>query len=209
VGPHHILPGLTCILCCCSACVVLQAWLLQAVRLCQLCCLVLCAGPAESDPVVDAAAARLLQLMTCADYWGRRDKSSSSTGAAPAPSSEGSPSVRSTSSAGDGQASAAAAAATVLSGLCQQPLPLLQAARRLVLSSTLQAQQQAAADSPASPAAGMLQASMVTTAGALAAGLSNWILVAAWCVHCCAGSVVGLEDMCALSCRHWPSLQGV
>jgi hypothetical protein len=182
----------------CLHVLVLQGWLLQAVRLCQLCCLVLCAGPAASDPVVDAAAARLLQLLTCADYWGRGDKSSSSSGAAPAPSSDGSPAAQSTSSAGDGQASAAAAA--VLSGLCQQPLPLLQAARRLVLSSSaLQAQQHAAADSPASPAAGMLQVSIMTSAGALAACFSSLLRV-----YCSASSIVGREDTCgvisALTC---------
>ncbi|KAF6266492.1 hypothetical protein COO60DRAFT_942 [Scenedesmus sp. NREL 46B-D3] len=140
-----------------------QAWLLQAVRMCQLCCLLLCAGPAASDPVVDAAAARLLQLLTCADSWGGGDNNSSSSGAA-VRARDGSRAVQSSSGSDRGQATADAAAA-VLSGLCQQPLPLLQAARRLVQSSSaLQAQQQAAAGSPASPAAGMLQASMVVTA---------------------------------------------
>lgn len=138
------------------SCCTLQVWQLQAVRLCQLCCLVLAAEPGAADQVVDAAATRLLQLLTCSSYWGKADRSSN---ACP-PAAIGTADPGNSSS----QCSAADAAAAVLSGLCAQPLPLLQAVRRLVCSTRL-AQQQAegGGDSPAP--SGALQAGAVVATG--------------------------------------------
>jgi hypothetical protein len=154
-----------CIICLC----MLQPSLQQASRVCQLCCLVLAAGPgASSDPVVDAAAARLLQLLTCADAWCKHDKTSSSSGSASGSRAEG-PVQSSDGSQGQPAADAAAA---VLSSLCQQPLPLLQAARRLVQCSSSAVQ--AAAESSAGPAGGLLQARMVSTAGAQPPSVSQY-----------------------------------
>jgi hypothetical protein len=103
------------------------AWKMQAVQLCQLCCLVLATAPHSSssssnnnssnnnsgttDPVTDAAAVRVLQLLTSTDNWGN------STHAAEE------------------------AAVSVLSGLAARPQPLLRSVRRLVAECVkLQAQ---------------------------------------------------------------------
>jgi hypothetical protein len=108
-----------------------STWLPQAVQLCQLCCLGVAPPSAESDPVLDAAATRLLQLMTSQQYW--------------APHQDGNDVER-----GSRNSSSAAA---VLHGIMVQPMPLLQATRRMVTNGSVAGQPQAAAAAQLTPAA--------------------------------------------------------
>jgi hypothetical protein len=155
-------------------------WLVQAVQLCQLCCLATAVSSAAPDCVLDAAAARLLQIMTTPAAWGLSPQlganSSTSSSSAGNVGAYGMCSPQCTQSSvqacSDGSHSegcattaAAAAAAALLAALRSQPLPLLLASSRCCQQHWQLGQKQQQSNGRAtSPGAG-LDASVLTATG--------------------------------------------
>jgi len=114
------------------------SWLVQAVQLCQLCCIAVASNSAAPDAVLDAAAARCLQLLTTPSAWGQSEGSPSKDRAGTADCT----CSQSAAHEGNLQAEAAAMASSLLAALEAQPLPLLMAARRCTQQHRLLSQQQ-------------------------------------------------------------------
>lgn len=114
------------------------SWLVQAVQLCQLCCIAVASNSAAPDAVLDAAAARCLQLLTMPSAWGQSEGSPVKDKAGTA----GCTGSQSAALEDNSQAEAAAMASSLLAALEAQPLPLLMAARRCTQQHILLSQQQ-------------------------------------------------------------------
>lgn len=160
-------------------------WLVQAMQLCQLCCLIAAASSAAPDCVLDAAAARLLQIMTTPAAWGlspelRPNSCSSSSSAATLAVNgvcspqcmQSPPKACSDGSQAEDSVAAGAAAAALLAALRSQPLPLLLATSRCCrqhwqLGQKLQQQQ--SSGTATSPGAGLDAVALTATGGCTAA----------------------------------------
>lgn len=124
------------------------SWLVQALQLCQLCCLVLAANTCTPDTVLDAAAARLLQLMTSSTAWCAPEHANSHS-----------------NGTSTGVSCQQAAAAGLLDGIRSQPMPLLLAARRCVQQHKRLLQQRQQHSSP--PPRSLDEASMTASGACL------------------------------------------
>jgi hypothetical protein len=149
------------------------SWLVQAVQLCQLCCLTV-ASNSLSDVVLDAAAARLLELLASPTAWGLPAASTSNHSTSGNQGScNGSQAADAAGRCSAEQTPAAAGmAAALLDRLKAQPMPLLLAARRCVHLRL--SQQQPQQQSPSTAAS-------MTATGVLWADCSRFLLVHATC----------------------------